>query len=227
MMAGGCIEQDPEVTREEWGFWERQCLRDNSMNVLEWPSQSFALNPIQHLWRDLKIAVHRQPLSNLTELERIWMTNPIQIHPIQVCTTCQIILKKIQGCNCCQRCFNKALSNYFSTCDISFFCFYYIYRLLKQWTECMVLRKKSWKLWIWATVAIAVNASWMHLLTSHQLVFVSWNVSFYAYCMYASQLYNLNFTQLKRHYVIECPHNYNCKRLCKAFHCEDQFEFIL
>jgi hypothetical protein len=41
------------------------------LNVLEWPSQSLNLNQIQHLWRDLKIAVQQHSLSNLTELERI------------------------------------------------------------------------------------------------------------------------------------------------------------
>jgi hypothetical protein len=42
------------------------------MNVFEWPSQSPDLNPIKHLWRDLKIAVQRYSPSNLTELERIY-----------------------------------------------------------------------------------------------------------------------------------------------------------
>jgi transposase len=37
----------------------------------EWLSQSPDLNPIDHLWRDLKIAVQRHSPSNLTELERI------------------------------------------------------------------------------------------------------------------------------------------------------------
>ena len=41
------------------------------MNILEWPSQSLDLNTIEHLWRDLKIAVQRCTPSNLTELERI------------------------------------------------------------------------------------------------------------------------------------------------------------
>ena len=41
------------------------------MNVLEWPSQSPDLNPIEHLRRDLKMAVHQQSPSNLTELETI------------------------------------------------------------------------------------------------------------------------------------------------------------
>ena len=43
----------------------------SGLNVLEWPSQSLTLNPIEHLWRDLKIAVQRLSSSNLTELERI------------------------------------------------------------------------------------------------------------------------------------------------------------
>jgi hypothetical protein len=41
------------------------------VNVLEWPSQSPDLNPIEYLWRDLKIALQRLSPSNLTELERI------------------------------------------------------------------------------------------------------------------------------------------------------------
>uniref|UniRef100_A0A8C6V0G7 Peptidase M20 domain containing 1, tandem duplicate 2 n=1 Tax=Neogobius melanostomus TaxID=47308 RepID=A0A8C6V0G7_9GOBI len=39
------------------------------MNVLEWPSQSPDLNPIENLWKDLKTAVHKRSPSNLTELE--------------------------------------------------------------------------------------------------------------------------------------------------------------
>ena len=51
-------------TKQEW-------LQDKSLNVPEWPCQSPDLNPIEHLWRDLKIAVQRRSPSNLTELERI------------------------------------------------------------------------------------------------------------------------------------------------------------
>ena len=50
-------------TTHEW-------LQDKSLNVLEWPSQSSDLNPIEHLWRDLKIAVQRRSPFNLTKLER-------------------------------------------------------------------------------------------------------------------------------------------------------------
>uniref|UniRef100_A0A9J8C0K3 Transposase n=1 Tax=Cyprinus carpio carpio TaxID=630221 RepID=A0A9J8C0K3_CYPCA len=49
----------------------KERLHNNSVTVLEWPSQSPDLNPIEHLWRDLKMAVHQSLRSNLTELERI------------------------------------------------------------------------------------------------------------------------------------------------------------
>uniref|UniRef100_A0A4W5MKP2 Tc1-like transposase DDE domain-containing protein n=1 Tax=Hucho hucho TaxID=62062 RepID=A0A4W5MKP2_9TELE len=50
-------------TTQEW-------LRDKSLNVLEWPSQSPDLNLIEYLWKVLKIAVEQRSPSNLTELER-------------------------------------------------------------------------------------------------------------------------------------------------------------
>jgi hypothetical protein len=46
-------------------------LLDKSLNVLEWASQTPDLNPSEHLYRDLKIAVHQRTPSNLTKVERI------------------------------------------------------------------------------------------------------------------------------------------------------------
>ena len=46
-------------------------LNNNNVKVHEWPSQSRDLNPIENLWKDFKIAVHRHSPSNLTELEQI------------------------------------------------------------------------------------------------------------------------------------------------------------
>ncbi len=53
----------------------KEWLHNNSVTVIEWPSQSPDLNPIEHLWRDLKMAVHQRLPSNLTELERICRRN--------------------------------------------------------------------------------------------------------------------------------------------------------
>jgi len=40
------------------------------LNVLEWPSQSPDLSPIENLCLDLKIAVHKRKPSNMKELEK-------------------------------------------------------------------------------------------------------------------------------------------------------------
>ncbi|KAG2463873.1 TCB1 transposase, partial [Polypterus senegalus] len=59
-------DNDPKHTAKISKEW----LQVNSVNVLEWPSQSSDLTTIEHLWRHLKMAVHRRFPSNLMELER-------------------------------------------------------------------------------------------------------------------------------------------------------------
>uniref|UniRef100_A0AAQ4P3Q7 Tc1-like transposase DDE domain-containing protein n=1 Tax=Gasterosteus aculeatus aculeatus TaxID=481459 RepID=A0AAQ4P3Q7_GASAC len=65
MRDGDRKDNDPKHTAKITKEW----LRHNSVNVLEWPSQSPDLNPIEDLWRDLKMAVHRRSPSNLMDLE--------------------------------------------------------------------------------------------------------------------------------------------------------------
>ena len=73
----GQQNNDPKHTAKATKEW----LKKKHIKVMEWPSQSPDLNPIENLWREIKLSIAKRQPRNLEDLERICKERRSKIPP--------------------------------------------------------------------------------------------------------------------------------------------------
>ncbi len=117
-------------TQQEW-------VIDNSVNVLEWPSQSLSLHPIKYFWRNLKMWVCPHPTWQSLRGEEVRRTMADNCK-ILMCKACRIIPQKTRGCEGGSAKYERVKGmNTYAMC--SFQGFLYKFTKLWQFSFCFVL----------------------------------------------------------------------------------------
>ncbi len=83
-------DNDPKHMAKATKEW----LKKKHIKVLEWPSQSPDLNPIENLWRELKVRVAKRQPQNLNDLKRICKEEWDKIPPEMCANLTSVIANK-------------------------------------------------------------------------------------------------------------------------------------
>ncbi|KAK6297180.1 hypothetical protein J4Q44_G00317630 [Coregonus suidteri] len=83
-MGRGWVFQHDNDPKQHTARATKEWLRKKHLKVLEWPSQSPDLNPIENLWREMKVCIVQRQPRNLKDLEKVCMEEWAKI-PAAVC----------------------------------------------------------------------------------------------------------------------------------------------